>query len=82
MANISIYIGNTTDEMSFCSYYEGHVDEHKSMIVECEELIHGKFIKIYSGKDDDDTHPKVLSLDEVSLQTVDYSGTCIYCPVT
>ena len=48
------------------------------MIIDCEEPIHGKFIKIYSGKDDDDTHPKVISLDQVSLQTVEYTGIYIY----
>ena len=74
MANISIYIGNTTDVMSFCSYHEGHVNEHTSIIFECEEPIQGKFIQIYSGKDDDDTRPKILSLDEVSLQTAQYTG--------
>ena len=74
MANISIYIGNTTDVMSFCSYHEGHVNEHTSIIVECENPIQGKFIQIYSGKDDDNTHPKIISLDEVSLQSVQYIG--------
>ena len=74
MANISIYIGNTTDEMSFCSYHEGHVTEHTSIIYECEEPIQGKFIKIYSGKDAEDTSSKILSLDEVSIQTGQYTG--------
>ena len=75
MANISIYIGNTTAVMSFCNYLDDHVNEHTSMLFECEEPIHGKFIKIYSGKDDDDDiRPKIISLDEVSLQTVQHTG--------
>ena len=61
--------------MSFCSCHDGHVTEHTSIIYECEEPIQGKFIKIYSGKDADDVHPIILSLDEVSIQTGQYTGT-------
>ena len=69
-----MYIGNTTESLIFCDYNNGLLDPFKSLVLGCETPILGELIKIFAGKDGGEGKPVVLSLSEISVQTVDHPG--------
>ena len=69
-----MYIGNTTESLIFCDYNDGLLDPFKSLVLGCETPILGELIKIFAGKDGGEGKPVVLSLSEISVQTVDHPG--------
>ena len=69
-----MYIGNTTESLIFCDYIDEYWEPIKSLVLGCETPIIGELIKIFAGKDGGEGKPVVLSLSEISVQTLDRPG--------
>ena len=69
-----MYVGNTTDTLLLCNHYAGQVTEMQSIEIDCVVPVQGDYIKIYTGKNADETKTRILSLMEVSVKTIENAG--------
>ena len=74
MENVTVYVGNTTDTPLLCNHYAGQVTKEKSIAIDCMVPVQGDYIKIYTGKNADETKTRILSLTDVSVKSIENAG--------